>query len=265
MPIYCADWFGSEKIGFMTAEQERGFLHLLMHAWMSGSCSLPDDETYLAKKSLMNEKWSGPDGDLVRRCFTKKRIGGEQRLVNEKLLKVWKDRRSHAERGREGGLKSGQSRRSAAKQTRSKTASNDQAKTNITFASSFASAFASSERSKIDAALARVRKETIRDTRAFLAWYRESCAAGAFADSDNLRDSLYALGLRCAAKGKKNHGCALFTTLVREGKFGHASNDEFESAVAAVGEHLNGASGPIDSEIASLLSKFGAMPEGGAA
>lgn len=250
MPVYIADWMSSRTIATMNAEQERGFMRLLMHAWLSGDCSLHDDDSELAALSLMGKKWLGPEGRKVRECFTKKRIGKETKLVNKKLYLLWKERRKHAEKSREGGLKSGVARRSGTNQTRTKLEPNGQPKSNLTSTSSFAST--STTKSIIDAALARVRRETLAETGPLLEWINEAVASGAIDGSKFTRDRVAALAVRCRERGR-NGGCALFTTLMRQGKYEHANDDDFSSAVAEIEAHERKPQTSPDQETGSLV------------
>lgn len=235
MPLYVADWLSSEAVTAMSLEQQGAFMRLLCHAWLSGSCSLPDNETTLAALSTLGDRWAGENSAAIRSCLIKKRIGSETKLVNRKQYSVWKDRRKHAEKSREGGLKSGEARRSGTNQTRTKPRTKREPKGNLTSSSSFASSFASS-RSILDAALARVRAETLSDPGLLLTWIGEAVAAGAFDGSKFTRDRVAALAYRCSRRGR-NGGGGLFTAMMREGKFDHASDADFESAVAAIDEH----------------------------
>lgn len=263
MPLYVADWLSSQSIAVMTAEEERGYLRLLMHSWLAGDCCLPDDDDQLAALSLLGEKWHQGSGAKIRRSFKRKQVRGEAKLFNEKLASLWKERRDYVEQCRQAGIRSGEARRSGTN-GRSTDVPTDvptkrQRKGNSSSSSSSAS---SSSKSIIDVWLGKVTAETIADTGLLLEWLRGAVAAGAFDGSDFHRDRIAALALRCRARGKNPPG--LFVKLIREGAYHHANADEFEAAVAAVREHLNAAAGPSDPEIAALLANFGKIPEGGA-
>lgn len=79
----CEAWLSSGQIDAMTAEQERGYLRLLIHAWMQEDCGLPDDDKKLAVWSRMGSKWRTA-GEAVKACFFKADNG---RLYNQRLLK----------------------------------------------------------------------------------------------------------------------------------------------------------------------------------
>ena len=90
----------------MTAEQERGYLRLLLHMWNDETCSLPDDDGVLAKLSLMGEGWLKGGSRLVRECFVSDaRFDG--RITNLKLLKVREIQDEWRRKSAEGGKKSG--------------------------------------------------------------------------------------------------------------------------------------------------------------
>lgn len=262
MPLYVGDWLSSESVTAMLLEQQGAFMRLLCHAWLSGSCSLPDNDTTLAALSTLGDKWLGPNSEIIRGCFKKKRLGNETRLVNDRQYKEWQNRRKHAEKSREGGLKSGESRRSGTNQTRTKPPTKREAKGNLTSSSSFASA-SSPKRSILDACLARVQTETLAEIGALLDWIDESVKAGAFDASPATRDALAALGVRCRERGK-NGGGGLFTELVRSGKLSHASNADFEKALDEIRAHEKPSNGQPNAFIADLLGNVGLdiPPEG---
>lgn len=261
MPLYVGDWLSSESVTAMLLEQQGAFMRLLCHAWLSGSCSLPDNDTTLAALSTLGDKWLGPNSEIIRGCFKKKRLGNETRLVNDRQYKEWQNRRKHAEKSREGGLKSGESRRSGTNQTRTKPPTKREPKGNLTSSSSFASA-SSPKRSIVDACLARVQTETLADTGALLRWIEESVKAGAFDASQSTRDSLAALAYRCRKRGR-NGGGGLFTELVRAGNFDHATPADFEKALDEIAAYERGR--PGESAAAEFLADFGLeKPEEGA-
>lgn len=232
-PFYPADWLSSQSIATMTGDQERAFLRLLLHAWLSGTCSLPNDPNELAALSLLGDRWNGPDGKKVRSCFTLRR----GKLFNEKLLSLWKERQEHRKKSQEGGLKSGAARRSKSKGTSVLVRSKREPKGNSSSSSSSASSLSSS-RSILDVCLAKVRTETLASSGAMLAWIEECVSAGALDASQHTRDCVAALAVRCRERGR-NGGGGLFTTLMREGRFDHASNEDFDAAVAEIKAHEN--------------------------
>lgn len=265
MPLYVADWLSSEAVTAMTLEQQGAFLRLLAHAWLSGTCSLPTSDSALAALSTLGDRWAGENAEAIRRCFKQKRVGNETRIVNEKLAKVWKDRRSYAERGQKGGLSSGVSRRSGTKQTRSKppskTPSKSEANANITSTSTSAStsALTSPQKSIIDASLSRVSEETLRDTGKFLAWLSEASETAGIDNSTNSQIRLLALATRCLERGKNPP--ALFVSMFKDEKFDHLNNDDFDEASRRIkatrGQPFGG-----DPELLAMFSaSFGRISE----
>lgn len=115
--FYVNDWLASTTIALMTAEQERGYLHLLLHQWKDPTCSLPDDDQILSRLSLMNEGWFNGGCGLVRQCFVPddRQTG---RIVNLKLLAVRQRQEEWQLKSSEGGKKSAAMRRDKAPQTR---------------------------------------------------------------------------------------------------------------------------------------------------
>lgn len=257
-PFYPADWLSSQSIATMTGDQERAFLRLLLHAWLSGTCSLPNDPAELAALSLLGDRWNGPDGEKVRRCFKVRR----GKLINEKLLSLWEERQEHRKKSQEGGLKSGAARRSKAKGTSSQVRSKREPKGNSSSSSSSSSSLSSS-RSILDACLARIRPETLASTGTLLAWIDESAATGAFDASQATRDAIAGLAFRCRNRGR-NGGGGLFTKLMREGSFNHASQADFDAALEEIAAHGRAQNGSADADVAAFLTDFGKLSDEGA-
>lgn len=84
------DWLSSTDISLMSAEEERGFLRLLLHAWKQEDCGLPDDDDVLARLSLIGAGWKKAAAK-IRRCFDSR----DGRLFNARLLKEWKYQRAY--------------------------------------------------------------------------------------------------------------------------------------------------------------------------
>lgn len=236
MPLYVADWISSEAVGAMSAAEERGFLRLLIHAWLSGSCSLRDDDDSLAALSLLGSKWHGPSGEKLRRCFVKKRIGSETKLVNRKQLEVWKERRSYAERGKRGGLSTAAARRYEVQQNASKPASKTQANGHITSSSSLTSSSSSKRTTPLPDFLRKVRPGMLRSVRQLLEFADAAVASGDLAPSEQVRYGVVALAVR-AKKQAKSNPTGLFVTMVAEGSWPHANDAEMDEAVAWIKEH----------------------------
>lgn len=81
--LYVDDWLSSTPIELMTAAEERGYLRLLMHAWKSPDCGLPNDDKTLAQLSKLGGAWRGKSGDVLRARFLER----DGRLFNERLLR----------------------------------------------------------------------------------------------------------------------------------------------------------------------------------
>jgi uncharacterized protein YdaU (DUF1376 family) len=81
--LYVDDWLSSTAIDLMSAAEERGYLRLLMHAWKSPDCGLPNDSPALAKLSKLGGGWQGKSGDVLRAQFFER----DGRLFNDRLLR----------------------------------------------------------------------------------------------------------------------------------------------------------------------------------
>jgi uncharacterized protein YdaU (DUF1376 family) len=119
----------------MTLEEEGAYIRLLAHCWDTDDCTLPDDDNALAELSRLGTKWHTNDsGSKLKQCFEPhpKKPG---RLINVRLhsefTSLKKFTKKKQEAGRQGGVKSGESRRN-----RSETPVNGQAKHTFDFASS---------------------------------------------------------------------------------------------------------------------------------
>lgn len=147
MPLYVADWFGSQSIMLMTLEEEGAYLRLLLHAWASGDCTLPDDDQALSVLSRLGQKWFDGSGEKIRRCFNVRGNAPTRKLFNSKQLFLWKERRAHSEKCRLAGLKSGDARRSGTNErstnvgtkppTKHPTKTNSSSSSSSSFTSSF--------------------------------------------------------------------------------------------------------------------------------
>ena len=116
-PFYAGDWLSGQSVNTLTLAEQGAFVRLLCHSWLSGSCSLPDDPAILGALSGLGEAYfqtePGKARSPLHRCF-KLRAG---KLHNEKLSALWQERQDHRRKSQEGGLKSGESRRSGTKGT----------------------------------------------------------------------------------------------------------------------------------------------------
>jgi uncharacterized protein YdaU (DUF1376 family) len=54
-PMYPDRWLSSSRIDIMSAEEERGYLRLLLRSWGMPDCTLPNDPSKLLKWSLMTD------------------------------------------------------------------------------------------------------------------------------------------------------------------------------------------------------------------
>lgn len=113
-PMYANDWLSSSSITQMTAEEERGYLRLLCHCWASGDCSLDRSDAALGALSLLGEDYFNNPSSIVRRRFID-HPSKPGSLTNKRLFKVWEERQEWREKCRQGGVKSGMSRRSVTK------------------------------------------------------------------------------------------------------------------------------------------------------
>lgn len=77
------DWLGSTRIALMDAEQERGYLRLLLHSAKSEDLGLPADDGVLSKLAMMPTSWR-KKGAAIKACFEER----DGRLYNRKLVEV---------------------------------------------------------------------------------------------------------------------------------------------------------------------------------
>lgn len=112
--FYAKDWLSSKKIVTMTLEEEGAYIHLLAHCWDSPDCTLPDDDSELALLSRMGERWFNGGSTTLRKCFVPHpRKPG--RLTNPRLVEEFRKYTRWIQKSREGGLRSGQTRRKQTK------------------------------------------------------------------------------------------------------------------------------------------------------
>ena len=111
--FYASDWLGSTKRAMMTPAQRGAYIDLLCYQWGDETCSLPDDDKILATLSGLGEGWLKGGSSALQPCFPKHpTIPG--RVANPRLLEVKKARDEWVERSRQGGVKSGETRRQQA-------------------------------------------------------------------------------------------------------------------------------------------------------
>src|SRR5215471_18539601 len=108
--FYAKDWLSSKKIVTMTLEEEGAYIHLLAHCWDSQDCTLPDDDSELAQLSRMGERWFNGGSTTLRKCFVP-HPRKTRRLTNLRLLEEFRKYTHWIQKSREGGIRSGQTRR----------------------------------------------------------------------------------------------------------------------------------------------------------
>ncbi len=124
-PLYASDWLTGQGTTRMTPEQRGGFIDLLCHAWNAKPpCTLPDDESVLAKLSGLGHRWRKVGG-LIRAQFVP---AGEGLLMNPKQMTVFQEvcsfRENRVESGRLGGLAKSSKRLAQLEKTASKPLAN---------------------------------------------------------------------------------------------------------------------------------------------
>lgn len=102
--FYPNDWLSSPRIMLMTPAEEGAYIRLLCICWMKGH--LPDDDNLLAQLSRLNKGWFD-SSDKIRSCFTNR----NGKLYNERLSKERGKQLKWRRKSREGGVKSGKSRK----------------------------------------------------------------------------------------------------------------------------------------------------------
>jgi len=105
-PFYPSDWISSPRNMCSTLVQQGGYIRLLCACWLSGDCSLPDDNRKLSTLSGLPEQ----ELDVVREFFIA-HPRKEGALTNERLLKEWDKAHWISEMRSKAGKKSGKSRR----------------------------------------------------------------------------------------------------------------------------------------------------------
>lgn len=94
IPIFIDDWFSSQKISDMDADEERGYFRLLCHAAKFEEKGLPNDPRVLSNWSMLGRQWdkhtkdarfrsSLTSGEKLLACFDLR----EGRLFNERVDK----------------------------------------------------------------------------------------------------------------------------------------------------------------------------------
>ena len=111
---YAKDHLADTRILLMTPAEEGAYVRLLSHCWGDPFCTLPDDDQQLAILSRLGEGWFSGSSEKIRACFEKdpRRPG---RIFSPKLRAERKKQASWRAKSREGGIKSGKSRRNKLK------------------------------------------------------------------------------------------------------------------------------------------------------
>jgi hypothetical protein len=117
-PFYCNDWLSSPRVASMNLAEQALYLKLLCYLWMSGDCSLPNDEDKLRRMAVFprnSTKIVYGDDDVdnvdfrrVLACFdghpTK-----EGHLTNGRMFQEWNRtqnlKKSKSESGKRGAAK----------------------------------------------------------------------------------------------------------------------------------------------------------------
>ncbi|MDH4329925.1 MAG: YdaU family protein [Nitrospira sp.] len=105
-PFYPADWISSPRIMCSTLAEQGAYIRLLSVCWLSGTCSIPDDDKKIATLSGLPEQ----ELTFVRSMFTKHPTI-EHALTNERLLLEWVKAQRISDSRSQAGKKSGKSRR----------------------------------------------------------------------------------------------------------------------------------------------------------
>jgi uncharacterized protein YdaU (DUF1376 family) len=109
--FYANDWLSSTHIALMTPAQEGAYIRLLCYAWNDPDCSIPDDDQILAALSRLGEGWFNGGSSILRKCF-EPHPEKQHRLINKRLTEERIKQDEWRKKSQEGGLKSGESRRS---------------------------------------------------------------------------------------------------------------------------------------------------------
>ncbi|MDH4328549.1 MAG: YdaU family protein [Nitrospira sp.] len=107
-PFYPADWISSPRIMCSTLAEQGAYIRLLSVCWLSGTCSIPDDDKKIATLSGLPEQ----ELTFVRSMFTKHPTI-EHALTNERLLLEWVKAQRISDSRSQAGKKSGKSRRTS--------------------------------------------------------------------------------------------------------------------------------------------------------
>ena len=82
--FYAADWLASPNVTLMTPAERGGYIQLLAYCWVSGDCSLPDDDSKLSALTDLDSSAIV----AIRKCFIAHPMKNGA-ITNEKMLKQW--------------------------------------------------------------------------------------------------------------------------------------------------------------------------------
>lgn len=120
-PFYVGDFLASRAVAQLSLEQIGAYTLLLCWQWDDPTCSLPADAGILGYLSRLGDRWATVGQDIVSLCFEKR----GKRIFNNRLRAERSKYDAKVSAGREGGIRSGQSRRKGSeakpKQAASKT------------------------------------------------------------------------------------------------------------------------------------------------
>jgi uncharacterized protein YdaU (DUF1376 family) len=85
-PFYPDRWLSSSRIDLMSAEEERGYLRLLLRSWGMPDCTLPDDKNKLLKWSLLTD--AEAYAKLMQSMFERTEKGWRNPVLYEEWLKA---------------------------------------------------------------------------------------------------------------------------------------------------------------------------------
>jgi uncharacterized protein YdaU (DUF1376 family) len=98
----------------MNLAEQGAYLRLLCHEWADPHCTLPDDDEQLAVLSGLGEGWFNGGSVKIRACF-QKHPKRPLRIFNVRLRLERRKQEAWRRKSREGGVRSGESRRNKPK------------------------------------------------------------------------------------------------------------------------------------------------------
>jgi uncharacterized protein YdaU (DUF1376 family) len=112
--FYPGEWLSSTKVAMMNLAEQGAYLRLLCHEWADPHCTLPDDDEQLAVLSGLGEGWFNGGSVKIRACF-QKHPKRPLRIFNVRLRLERRKQEAWRRKSREGGVRSGESRRNKPK------------------------------------------------------------------------------------------------------------------------------------------------------